>query len=168
MNAIVIYYSRTGTTKKIGEAIAKELDAVTEEVFDTVNRMGPMGYMRSGRDGMKRRLTKLKDLQNDLSAFDLVVIGTPIWGWNMTAPIRTLVTENKDKFKSVAFFCTMGGSGDDVAFKEMEDIIGKKPVSTLALTTVEVIKNSYEEMLSPFVSLLKTVSTNQKAPEGAS
>jgi flavodoxin len=154
MDILVIYYSRTGTTKKLGDAIARETGASIEEIVDTVNRMGPLGYIRSGRDAMKRNLTELKDLKKDLSAYDLVVVGTPIWGWNMSVPIRTLLTQKKSLFKQVAFFCTMGGSGDEAAFKEMEEIIGKKPVSTLALTTAEVVKDNFSNKLNVFLSAI--------------
>jgi hypothetical protein len=61
----------------------------------------------------------------------------------MSAPIRTYLTEHKDKFKQVAFFCTMSSDGDIKAFKEMGEIIGKKPLATLALKTKEVVDNSF-------------------------
>ena len=65
------------------------------------------------------------------------------------------MTENKDKLKNVAFFCTMGGSGDKKAFLEMEKIIGKNPKAVLALKTVEVVKNNFLEKVEKFSELLK-------------
>lgn len=152
MKTLVTYYSRTGTTRKVGEEIAKKLGAEIEEIKDTVDRSGAKGYLISGRDAMKRRLTKLEPAKSDLSEFDLVIIGTPIWGWNMSVPVRTFIIENKDKFKNVAFFCTMGGSGNERAFSEMEKIIGKKPKVTLALKTIEVVKDSFLEKVQKFIS----------------
>ena len=152
MKTLVVFYSRTGTTKKVAEAIAQKTGADLEEIKDTANRSGAMGYVRSGRDAMRKKLTKLEPLLKNPADYDLVVIGTPIWGWNVSAPVRTYLTEQKEKFlpeadKKVAFFCTMGGSGDKNAFSEMEKIIGKEPVATLALTTKEVVKNDYSQAI---------------------
>lgn len=167
MKTLVVFYSRTGTTKKVGEAITEKFgaEADIEEIKDTVDRKGIKGYLISGRDAMKRRLTKLEPAKFDPAEYDLVIIGTPIWGWNMSVPVRTYLTENKDKFqpkagqpmadKRVAFFCTMGGSGDEKAFSEMTEIIGKRPIATLALRTVEVVKNNFSEKLEKFIEKIK-------------
>jgi flavodoxin len=145
MKILIIYYSRTGVTKKLAEYISQKIGATMEEVMDTKNRAGVMGYILAGRDGTQRRLTKLETIKNNPADFDLVIIGTPIWSWNMSTPIRTYLEENKSQFKQVAFFSTMGGSGDERAFKEMGEIIGKKPVATLGLKTREVITGNLEK-----------------------
>lgn len=148
---LVVYYSRTTTTKKVAEILADKLGADLEEIKDVVNRMGVKGYLISGRDATLRKLTTLEKSDKNPSDYDLVIIGTPIWSWNMSVPVRTYITENKDKFKQAAFFCTMSGSGDERAFKEMSEIIGKKPSATLALKTIEVVKNLSGEKIDEFV-----------------
>ncbi|MBI4779086.1 hypothetical protein HY797_01375 [Candidatus Falkowbacteria bacterium] len=143
MKILIAYYSRTGVTKKLADFIAKKIGAEMEEIKDTVNRAGVLGYMLAGRDGMKRRLTKLESPKLNPADFDLVIIGTPIWSWNMSAPIRTYLEEYKNQFKQAAFFCTMGGSGHETAFKEMGEIIGKKPVAILSLKTKEAVAGDF-------------------------
>jgi flavodoxin len=155
MKILIAFYSRTGTTKKIAEAIASKKGADVEIIIDTVERGGAMGFLRSGRDAMKKKLTKLGPLKFEPDQYDLVIIGTPIWGWNMSVPVRTYVTEQKNKFKNVAFFCTMGGSGDETAFSEMENIIGKKPIVTLAIKTKDVATNNYSGSLEEFISKIR-------------
>ena len=154
MKILVVFYSRTGTTKKVGEMIAQKIGADIEEIKDTVNRSGAVGYLRSGRDAMKKRLTKLEPLERDMADYELVIIGTPIWAWNLSAPVRTYITEQKDKFKRVAFFCTMGGSGDKRAFSEMEKLIGRKPEATLAFRTVDVVKENIAEGVEKFAEAI--------------
>lgn len=154
MKTLVVFYSRTGTTKKVALEISNKLGAEIEEIRDTVNRSGVKGYLVSGRDAMKKRLTTLELTTKNPADFDLVIIGTPIWGWNMSVPVRTYITEKKGDFKKVAFFCTMGGTGDDKAFAEMEQIIGQKPVATLALLTRDVAKNDFAEKLEKFTAAL--------------
>ena len=151
MKTLVVFYSRTGTTKKVAEVLAIKLNADLEEIKDTVERGGAKGYLISGRDATLRRLTKLEPAAKNPADYDRVIIGTPIWSWNMSVPVRTFVTEQKNNFKSVAFFCTMGGSGNERAFGEMSAIIGQKPVANLTLTTREVIKNDFSQQVDDFL-----------------
>ena len=158
MKILVVYYSRTGTTKKIGDFLAEKLGAEVEEIRDTVNRNGVKGYLISGRDAMKKRLTKLEPATLNPAEYDLVIIGTPIWGWNVSTPVRTYITEQKDNFKKVAFFCTMGGSGNEKAFTEMEKIIGQKPIGTFSVLTREVANNNFSEKVEKFINSIQSES----------
>ena len=151
---LVACYSRTQTTKKLAEELAQKLGADIEEIKDTVDRSGGMGYLLSGKDATLRKLTTLEKTEKNPREYDLVIIGTPIWSWNMSVPIRTYHTEHKGEFPKVAFFCTMGGSGEKRAFAEMSEIIGKKPVATLAMKTVEVVKATAREKIDSFIARL--------------
>ncbi len=153
MKILVIFYSRTGTTKKVGENIANILKCDSEEIFDTKDRMGVMGYMQAGKDAMLKKLTKLKKIQKTSGLYDLVIIGGPVWGFTVSTPIRTYITENR--FKNVAFFCTQGGSGAEKAFSEMERLAGKKPKALLVLRTKEVLDGSYSNKVKNFVKEIK-------------
>jgi multimeric flavodoxin WrbA len=100
---------------------------------------------------MKRKLTKLEPLEKNPDEYDLVIIGTPVWAWNMSVPIRTYLSEQKDNLKNkVAFFCTMGGSGDKKSFLEMQNLLDKNPIATLALTTKEVVSNNFSGKMDKF------------------
>jgi len=154
MKTLVVYYSRTGTTKKVAEEIAEKLDADIEEIRDTVKRSGIWGWLISGRDGMNRRLTKLHRMDKNPIDYDLVIVGTPIWA-GISAPVRTYLTAFKSNFKKVAFFCTMGGSGEKKTFKEMGEIIAKEPVETLTLLTREVTGDDYKEKVENFISSVR-------------
>jgi flavodoxin len=155
MANLVVYYSRTGNTKKIGEAVAKALNCDKEELIDTKDRLGALGYVSGGYDASRKNLTILKDLQKNLMDYDLVIVGTPIWAWNVCPAVRTFLLNNKEKIKNLAFFATEGGSGDEKAFAEMESISGKRPVAILALRTKEVVKGEYSEKIDKFVKEIK-------------
>jgi flavodoxin len=150
MRTLIVFYSRTGTTKRVAEKLAEMINAEMEEIIDTKNRSGAKGYLLSGRDAMRKRLTELKPIGKNPAEYDLMVIGTPIWAWNVSAPVRTFLEKYKDDVNKVAFFCTMGGSGDKNAFSEMEKISGKKPLASLALTTKEVMQGEVEGKLQGF------------------
>lgn len=150
MKTLIVFYSRTGTTRKVAEKLAEIIGEETEEIIDAKNRSGAKGYLLAGRDAMRKRLTELKAVGKNPAEYDLVIIGTPIWAWTVSAPVRTFLEKYKDNLNRVAFFCTMGGSGDKNAFSEMEKISGKKPLASLALTAKEVMHGEYEEKLRMF------------------
>ncbi len=138
MKILVVYYSRTNVTRKVAVNLTKELKADIEQIKDVKDRGGLMGYLRSGKEAMMKTPAEIKEIKKDPSNYDLVIIGTPIWGYTMASPIRTYLTANK--FKQVAFFCTQGGSGAKRAFGHMAELIGKEPKATLTLLTKDVMK----------------------------
>ncbi|MBD3309774.1 hypothetical protein GF351_00995 [Candidatus Woesearchaeota archaeon] len=140
MKAMVVYYSRTGNTRKIGQEIAKELDADVEEIVEKRSREGFLGYLRSGKEALTRKLVEIMPLDTDLSAYDLVVIGTPVWGFAVSSPVRTYMTDNRNRLRQskLAFFCTMGGSGDKKTFSQMQEIAGREPVAVLSVKAAEI------------------------------
>jgi flavodoxin len=155
MQALVVFYSRTGHTKKVGEELAKALSGDVEEIVDTTNRAGPIGFLISGREASGKKLAKLQPVKKDPATYDIVVIGTPVWASNMSSPVRTYITENKAKFKNVAFFCTEGSKGAETAFAEMEEIIGKKPKTTLTVTVADLKSGSDADKVKKFAGEIK-------------
>ncbi len=156
MRALVVYYSRTGNTRKVGNELAKMLQCDVEEVVDTANRSGPVGFALSAREGHERTLAKLQPIKMDPANYDMVVIGTPNWDANMSSPIRAYLTENRAKFKNVAFFITQGPrGGEERAFKEMEEVAGKKPKATLLIKTILRVGSGADEQIKKFADEIK-------------
>jgi len=155
MKPLVVFYSRSGITKKVALELAKALDCESEELEDTQSRSGIGGWLRSGRQAMKDEQTTLKPLKKDLAQYDLFIIGSPVWAGRMSVPTRTFILQNKDKLKDVAFFYTSGGKDNEQKiFPVMEQVCGKKPKATLGLMTKEVKKDLFKEKLQSFVKVL--------------
>lgn len=153
MEYLVVFYSRTGNTKKIAKTIAQELNADIEEIQDIQNRKGPIGFIKSGREAMSEKLTQIKNTK-DPSKYKTVIIGTPVWASNISSPVRTYIHNNKTKFKKVAFFCTTGGTGTNKIFKKMRDSCNKKPIDSLAITSKD-FKENYKVKINKFIRNLK-------------
>lgn len=151
MKTLVIYYSRTGYTKKVAETIADLLDCHKEELVDTQDRSGPIGFVRSGRQALRKDMTVLKDIKKEVSSYDLVIIGTPVWVLTMSTPVRTFLHDNYDQIKNVAFFCTYGGMGANRTFADMEELC-KSPVTVLAVKVMELKINKYTKKVTEFVN----------------
>ncbi len=143
---LVVYYSRTGTTEKIGGLIASAVKADVEKLVDKKDRSGVWGYLVGGKDAGFDNETELGELKYDPGEYDLVIIGTPIWAWNMSPAVRTYITKNKDKIKNVVFFTTSGGTSYEKVVPLMEKHLGKDALFKTGFLEKEV-KNDSSEMI---------------------
>jgi len=153
MKVLMVYYSRTGVTRKATDKIAELLreagvEVKAEEIGEAKRRGGFRGWLGWIRDATRRRTAPIEPVEADLTAYDLVAVGTPVWAWSASTPVRTFCDSHGGKAKQVAFYCTMGGSGDKGAFKAMEELCGKTPVATLALIERHVRKDDEEKFLA--------------------
>jgi flavodoxin len=158
MKSLVVYYSRTGNTKTVGEAIAKEWGADCEEIIDLKKRTGlrPIRWLIAGKDAWRRKLTKIRT-QKKPENYDIIIVGTPIWAGKMTPAVRTYLTTNKLDGKKVGFFCT-AARGTEKAFEEMEKLVPRASVvGTLGIRAGEVKSSSYGAKVKSFVESLKLV-----------
>ena len=154
MKSLIVFYSRTGTTKTVAQKLAEKLNADLEEITDKDTRKGLFGFLRSGKQGMKGLLTKIEPTQKDPAAYDLVVIGTPVWAGRLCSPVRTYLTQNAANCKKVAFFTTQGGNKEQKVFKDMEELCCREPLCKVFFRTAEVKKGEFEAKLADFVKSL--------------
>lgn len=152
---LVVYYSRTGTTRKVAEAVTGLLSCEAEEIVDLKKRDGPMGFAVAVKDATLKKLTMLGTVKNDPGAYDLVVVGTPVWANTMSSAVRTYLAERGERLRAVAFFVTAGGTGIDRTLEHLAEVCGKSPVATLALKAKEVREERYADKVKDFVDQLR-------------
>lgn len=121
-----------------------------EEIFDTKDRAGLLGYLRSGMDTILNRTTRLKETKSDPTLYDIVVVGTPIWCYTISSPLRTYLHQNKGNLKNVALFCTCGDAVGDKIADTVEVACGKRPIDFLKVSRDEVAKGEYYEKVRAF------------------
>lgn len=139
---LVVYYSRTGTTKRVAGSLAATLRGDVEEIIDRTNRSGLLGYLRSGYEAARRRQSAIDRAVHDPATYDLVIIGTPIWNLSVSSPVRSYLQRHRDALRRVAFFCTCGGRGGERAFAQMAEICGAKPVATLVVRQHDLLRST--------------------------
>ena len=111
MKALVVYYSYSGNTKLVADAVAKALGTDLEELKPAkpLNASGA-GYVMWGlRQLVIQSKPPLLPFEHDLSAYDLIVIGTPVWSYTVTPPVRTFLESVDLSGKQAALFCCHGG-----------------------------------------------------------
>lgn len=118
-STLVVCYSRTETTSRLGTYLANQLDADFERIEEPGSRMGVGGYMRSAFEALGKGLPTIRT-RRDPRDYELVVIGTPVWVQTMAAPIRSYLALHQGKLHNAAFFAVMGGAGADKVISELK------------------------------------------------
>jgi len=154
MKTLIAYYSRTGITANVAKSLRREFGADLEEVKGTKNYSGSIGWIKSLFDAIRKNPTEIEPIGKDPSEYDTVIIGTPVWASTMASPILTYITENKEKFNDLAFFCTCGSNGYEKTFADMKEIVAKDPLETLFLTKHDI--GSYESKLESYANRIKS------------
>ncbi|UYP47454.1 hypothetical protein NEF87_003739 [Candidatus Lokiarchaeum ossiferum] len=111
VNALVVYYSLTNTTKTIAESIQKELscDILRIQPVKELNPEGGAKFVWGGMQATMHTKPKIEPHFLELSNYDLIFIGTPVWAWTFAPPIRTFLAENNLQNKNVALWTCAGG-----------------------------------------------------------
>jgi flavodoxin len=154
MKILVLYYSRSGRSRTVAQAIAQKLKTDIQEIIPLKGYAGLFGFIRGGFQATRGKTPAIKPLVKDLATYDLVIFGTPIWGSRMASPLRTVITENKPKIKKYAFYCTAGGAGQEKAFADVQELFSAAPVAVMELQSTEVDKGKAGEKIDTFIASL--------------
>ncbi len=151
MKTLVVYYSRTGTTKKVAEIIKGKLRCDIGEIISEANLSGIFGYIKCGFQSFSKKTPRIKKMMMDVNDYDTIIIGTPVWAGNMSSPIRTFLTQQKDNLRNVAFFCTHSSTECGNTFNDMAGLLGKEPIARLELQAGAVAREDYAGAIEEFV-----------------
>jgi flavodoxin len=152
MKILIAYYSKTGNTQRVALDLSTKLGADIEKIIDKKKRSGIWGYLSGGRDAMKKILTEIEPAKNDSAGYDLVILGMPVWGWNLVPAIRTYLTENQNKIKNYAFFVTSGNTDAEKLTKYFSEVMRKEPLALAGFNAPELKDDKvYQEKTRAFV-----------------
>lgn len=156
MDILVVYYTRTGNTRKIAEELAEELDAELEEIIDTTKRSGIIGWLRSGYHATREKLTEIKGIEKDPSNYDLIILGTPNWAGKLTPALRTYIKRYKDQFNNLAYFITLGGRKGNELIKSIGQFCEQNPVVSMQILQKEIKEDDYQGKFNEFIQKIKS------------
>lgn len=155
MNCLVVYYSRTGLTRKVGQSVSDLIQCDRDEISEQEYRKGLKGYLSMCLEALMKKRPQIKEPSKDPAGYDLVIIGTPVWCMALSGPVRSYLFRQRGRFKEVAFFATQGSMGSNNAFKEMEKICGKKPVLLMEIDRRDLLDGECIAKVKEYVEELK-------------
>jgi flavodoxin len=156
---LVVYYSLSGNTERVARDVAAKLNADLEKLTDKKDRSGFLGYFGAGKDATLRTPAELGEVQKDPAAYDLVVMGTPVWAWTMAPALRAYIMKYRDKCAAVAFFTTAGGTEPARIVAAMETLAGKKALASAGFTQKKELRDAaaYTARMNDFIAALTSL-----------
>ncbi len=111
MKTLVVYYSFEGNTRLVANNISQELGCDLGEIklIKEPSSKGFMKYLWGGSQVMMKKIPEIEPLDFDVDNYDLIFIGTPIWAWTYSPPIRSFLEKVTIKDKDIAIFTTNEG-----------------------------------------------------------
>ena len=135
-DVLCVYYSRSGKTKTVCEAIAAELGAETLELKDNVSRRGLVGWLRCGMDAVSRTTQPLRpyEMGKPLSDYKLVVIGTPVWAGRCSSVVRAFLKEQGTELENVGYVITRRGESKyREVYRQMDGYLRREHLFAVSL-----------------------------------
>jgi len=162
---LVVFHTSSGNTGKVAQAIAQALSADLEQIQEVnphpvdIKGKGLGNFLNMGRAvfaAMTKRSVPIHDAQHDPGAYDLVVIGTPVYAHAMAAPVRTYMERHCASLgeKEVAFFCTGEDPRNEGFFPQMGEACGKTPTATFAFHAPTIKADEFAPQVEAFVAEL--------------
>jgi flavodoxin len=103
---LILYYSLTGNTKAGCEALQKELGASIVEIKDLKKRSGKWGFFKTAIGSLVGKHTKIEPEKLDLSGYQNIILGSPIWTGKLSMAIRTVINRNRFDGQKVIIYTT--------------------------------------------------------------
>ena len=124
MKAAVIYYSFDGNSAFIADTIKAELKAETFEIktVDSKRRRGLALFLWGGGQVFFGKKPPILPPTIDIAAFDLIILGTPVWAGSPAPAMVTFLDKVKISKKKLGLYCCHGGSKGKV-FHKMEALL---------------------------------------------
>jgi flavodoxin len=154
MKALVVYYSRSGVTRKVASELAEILSADVEEIVDAKGRSGPLGFVISCKDAVRQKVAKIEPTRHDPGDYDVVLVGTPVWANTMACAVRTWLGDHGEKIRHLACFCTMARSRWGSTLEDMAQQAEVNPVAGAAFRRKDVKHDQHRKALEDFAAAI--------------
>lgn len=118
---LVVYYSYTGHTKMIAESIQKKIGCDILEIKPVVSYSTDYQTVVDEEQSNEStgKTPEIEKIDKDLSNYEEIIIGSPVWRYTIAPVIRTFLKENDLTGKTIKPFATNAGWLGQT-FKEIE------------------------------------------------
>ena len=84
----VVYFTRTGTSKRVAEKIANKLSCEVIQITDNMKWKGIFGFIKGGYYASKDKAVNIK-INGNLADADELIVVSPLWAGGVAPAIKT-------------------------------------------------------------------------------
>lgn len=128
--ALVLYYSQTGTTKAVAEEIQAQTgaDICSFDVVQVYDGTFDETVQRCLQEREAGFVPDLTPLECDLSKYDVIYLGYPIWFGTYAPPVKALLQNVNLEGKVIVPFCTFGSGGLQSSSADLKEALPNSDV----------------------------------------
>jgi flavodoxin len=125
--ALVVYFSRTANTEAMAKEIAKRFQADLVPIKAEAYGKDFMGQLRAGFDAWNEdRMADIQPETTEMSQYNLIFLGAPIWWYRPAVPLWTFVEKNNFYGKPVVLFSTFNSKFKQKYIEEFKGLVEHK------------------------------------------
>jgi len=125
MKTLVVYYSKTGTTKVVADTVIEKKGCDFDELkYD--------------------KKTKAIEYLRDPADYEHVILLAPVWGFELAEPMKVYVAKHKVGIKHYDLIVTCGGFGLRGCIKNCLSSIGRLPENALIFRAKRVKQGDFD------------------------
>ena len=143
-NKLIVYFSYTNNTKMIAEKIKEKVNCDILEIKTVIPYSNDYDAVVNDEHNSEasNHLPEIQEINVDLSKYDEIIIGTPVWWYRPAPAIRTFLKQNDLSNKTVKPFATNAGWLGKT-FKEIEKLCPNSNVEN----GMNIVFESYSDKL---------------------
>ena len=144
MNKLIVYFSYTNNTRTIANKIKDKLNCDILEIKTKIPYSDDYQTVVDDEQNSEasNHLPEIEDINIDLSKYDEIILGTPVWWYRPVPAIRTFLTQNDLKGKTIKPFATNAGWLGKT-FKEIKSLCPNSKVEE----GMNIVFESYSDKL---------------------
>lgn len=123
MKNLVVFYSLEGNTEYVADMVKEKVGADLLKLVPkkAYHDKGFAKFFWGGKSAVMAEKPELEAYDVNLSDYDRIIFGFPVWAANYTPPLRTFIEDNKAHLqgKRFAAFACQSGSGAEKALAKL-------------------------------------------------
>lgn len=157
---VIIYYSLEGHTHLIAQKMSEQLDCPTirlllKKEFSKTNAF--FKFFFAGQSAVFHFKPELANEKIDLSAYDTLILATPVWAENMSSPIRSFLSSYDLAGKKVFLVSNSDGGSQKKCLASMRKLLPKSEIKK-DVSFVKVTEETYISHKDRLDSFCKGIS----------
>lgn len=142
--SIIVYYSYTGHTRMIAEKIKEKLncDILELKPKDPYSTDYQSVVDQEQDNESNNKTIEIEKIAIDLSKYNKIILGSPVWWYSITPVVRTFLKENNLAGKVIVPFATNAG-WIGTTFSDIKEICPNSKVEN----EMNIVFESYSDKL---------------------
>ncbi|MFL4471131.1 flavodoxin family protein [Tateyamaria armeniaca] len=152
----IVFYSRSGHSKRLAERLREVLDGELQEIQAPAYSRPIWGFARAGFDSLRQRDMPGSHPLPEVAGYDRLILCGPVWTSYPATPLRTYLRAGLPLPQTVGLFLTSADhSPAQKAFDVAEKDLGRSFTAVQSLSNADEGTGKEDDAIAAFVSDLE-------------